>query len=148
MKTARLIFKYNNGEFGKFGEDLFKGDKEEVIEITDAIFNSYEELEEKAEERMGEFKDALDSLPENSSIMQNLHIFDSVSEENITEDEEELDTIVDGYFRNKSKEIFGSDNVVVEYLISEKVKEDIVVVFIDFSRDKPYKSGDFKKIFM
>jgi len=139
MKTAKLILKYHKGEFDKFGQkDPYKGDKVKTIEITDSIYNLHESLEEEAGKRMDEFDKNLENLPKNALIMQNMHVFDAIDGK--TEEEEEEETIVDGYFREKIKEAFGSDtdnSGVIEYLQTEKVDEDIVVVFIDFSKDEP-----------
>lgn len=113
MKTALLI--YNN--------------ESRIINITDAIFNLFQEREEMCSKSIESFQSRLNSVPGNAPLYMHPEIFQE-HEDDFNDDE--LDEIIDGYFYQKGKELFefDIDEVIGEYYIpKDNENVNIKIIF-------------------
>lgn len=113
MKTALLI--YNN--------------ESRIINITDAIFNLFQEREEMCNKSIESFLSRLNSVPGNAKLYMHPEVFKE-HEDDFNDDE--LDEIIDGYFYQKGKELFefDIDEVIGEYYIpKDNENVNIKIIF-------------------
>lgn len=116
MKTALLTF--NN--------------ESKIINITDAIFNLFQDREEMCSKSIESFQSRLNSVPGNAPLYMYPEVFQEHEDDF---DDDELDEIIDGYFYQKGKELFGFDieRVFVEYYIPKDNKDaNIKMIFEPF----------------
>jgi hypothetical protein len=111
MRTALLIF----------------GDWHEKVEISEHIYNLYEERERLCSISLNKFKEKLNSVPGDAILIEHPEIFED--EEEYYEDDE-LDEILDGYFYKKGVECFGfrEEEIILEGYLAEG-DEDIRICF-------------------
>jgi hypothetical protein len=106
---------------------LIHNKESRIINITDAIFNLFQEREEMCRKSIEHFQSRLNSVPGNAPLFMHPEVFEEHEDDF---DDDELDEIIDGYFYQKGKELFGFniDEVFVEYYLP-KDNENVRIVF-------------------